>query len=224
MRERKWLEKQAVLRFNDIARYFNSREYARVFLHRMAKAGNIRRVMKGVYSASDDIFAIASNIYYPSYISFLSASSLYGFTQAIPIVVYVATTRKHQHLETMGYGVEFVQMKEVWGYRKERRGNADAFIADVEKLMIDAFIKPEHMGNFHEIELVFANSAKLDVARLKEYILRLGSGRVYRQVGYMLEKQRGMDIEGWMEVDRNYYALNPFQSGRKVNKKWRLRV
>jgi len=219
-----WLESYPVLRFNDAVRHFNSREYARVFLHRMAKAGRVRRITKGVYATTNDIFAIASNIYYPSYISFLSASYLYGFTQTIPIAVYVATTESHKPLEVLGYRIEFVRMREMWGYRKERRGDADAFIADVEKLMIDAFLKPEQMGNFHEIERVFASSTKLDVGRLREYLLRVGSGKVYRQVGFMLERHRRIDIWGWMEVDRNYYSLNPFQPGKRINTKWRLRV
>ncbi|MEM3556071.1 MAG: hypothetical protein QXF56_05110 [Candidatus Micrarchaeia archaeon] len=219
-----WLGRYPVLRFNDAARHFRSREYARVFLHRMAKANKVRRITKGVYATTDDIFAIASNIYYPSYISFLSASYLYGFTEAIPIAVHVATPGRHKPLEVMGYRIEFVQMKEVWGYGKERRGSADVFIANVEKLMIDAFLKPEHMGNFHEIERVFANSGGIDIEKLREYLLRLGSGRVYRQVGFMLEKHKKIDIWGWMEVDRNYYHLNPFHPGKKINTKWRLRI
>ncbi len=224
MNKHEWLKKHPVIRFNDAVRRLGSRAYAKLFLHRMAKAGRIKRITKGIYSTSDDVFAIASNIHYPAYISFISASYLYGVTQAIPIRVYVAAAKKFKSLDTAGYQLEFVQTREVWGYHKEKHGEGEVFIADIEKLMIDAFLKPECMGNFYEIERLFSGLLKPDTEKLKEYLLRLNSQRVYRQIGYMLEKQMGIDISGWMELDRNYYTLNHFKPGKRVDRKWRLRV
>jgi len=90
--------------------------------------------------------------------------------------------------------------------------------------MIDAFLKPECMGNFQEIENVFANAPEPDIEKLRGYLQRLGSERVWRQAGYLLEKHRGIDISGLMEMSRNYYPANPFAKGSGINRKWRLRT
>ena len=219
-----WLKKHPVIHFNEIVRKIGNRNYAKIFVHRLIKAGKLRTIGKGAYSASDNIFAIASNVHFPSYLSFLSASYLYGFTQAIPVRAYVVTEKKHKTAKIMDYEIEFVASRHVWGYHKEKQGEEDIFLADIEKLMIDAFLKPEHMGNFNEMENIFVQSSEPSLEKLKEYMLRLDSGRIYRQVGYMLEKHKGIDIHGWMKFDKNYYSLNPFQRGRKIDKKWRLRV
>jgi predicted transcriptional regulator of viral defense system len=224
MEERKWLKSRPVVHFNEVARRAGSVGYARLLMHRLVRAGKVRQVGRGAYSASSNIFAIASNLHYPSYISFISASYLYGLTQAIPLAVYVATAKKHKETEALGYKLKFVRLGSVWGFRKERQGEEDVFVADLEKLMIDAFLKPECMGNFQEIENVFANAPKPDVGRLKGYLQRLGSERVWRQVGHMLQKHKGIDISGLMRMGRNYYAANPFARGRKMDGEWRLRI
>ncbi len=222
MDERKWLRERPVITLNEIARRTQSPAYARLLAHRLVKAGKLMRVAQSAYSASDNIFAIASNLYYPSYVSFISASYLHGLTQEIPVRVYVATAASHPITEVMGYTLEFVRLGSLWGYHKDKQGEEDVFVADIEKLMIDAFLKPECMGNFQEIENVFSRSPAPDMARLKDYLQKLGSKRVYRQVGYMLEKHKGIDISGLMEIGRNYCNANPFSKGKKTVAKWRL--
>ena len=105
MDERKWLLERPVITLNEIARRAGSPAYARLLAHRLVKAGKLIRVAHGAYSASDNIFAIASNLYYPSYISFISASYLHGFTQEIPITVYAATAARHPGAEAMGHSL-----------------------------------------------------------------------------------------------------------------------
>jgi len=222
MDERKWLRGRPIITINEIARRAGSPGYARLLAHRLVKAGKLIRVAHGAYSSSDNIFAIASNLYYPSYISFISASYLHGFTQEIPVTVYAATAARHPSAEAMGYALEFVQLGSLWGYHKERQGDEDVFVADIEKLMIDAFLKPECMGNFQEIENVFYQSPAPDLKRLKGYLQKLGSGRVYRQVGHMLQKHKGIDISGWMAIGRNYCEANPFSKGKVTVPGWRL--
>lgn len=222
MRNKDWLKKSPVIRLNRIARRVNGKEYAKLLAYRMAKEGTLKRVARGAYTASDDIFSIASNLYYPSYISFLSASYRYGFTETIPRIIYVAAAKRHKPIDFEGYAIEFVPLKSLWGYHKEED---DVFLADVEKLMIDAFLRPEAMGNFEEIERVFENSAKIDVGKLCRYLKRLGSNKIFRQVGYMAEKYGKGDISSLMKIDRNYHNLNPFKKkGGRINEKWRMRI
>ena len=215
-----WMHKHPVIRFVDVVRRFNSREYARLFIHRKVKEGKIKRVMRGIYTASEDMFSIASNIYIPSYISFLSASYYYGLTETIPLKISIATPKSYNQIWFNGYELEFIHMRYMWGFHKE---NNQAFIADLEKLAIDAFLKPNKMGNFIEIENVFNSNIKLDIRKLKGYLKKINSNKLFRRVGYMLEKYRDIDISNIMNIDNNYYTLNPFKHKKKnLDKKWRL--
>ena len=216
------ISKFPTVRFKDIAKRTSSQEYAWTLVHRMVKNGKLKRVAKGVYTASDDAFAIASNIYYPSYISFITASYLYGFTETIPITIYVVTRKPHKKIKIMGYDIEFIRLDSVWGYHKEQKEEHLIFLADVEKLMIDSFLRPEKMGNFTEIENVFKMAEKIDVDKIKEYLKKIDSEMISRKVGYMLERHKGIDISEIVKTDRNYYQLNPFKKSNKIDKKWRL--
>ena len=219
-----WMEGRAVIRFNDVLRRVKSRGYAKVLLHRKVKDGSIIRVKRGVYSASDDVYVIASNLYFPSYLSFLSASYLHGFTETIPVTVYVACAKAHPTLDVLGYRIVFSRTRPMRGYHKEGHDGGELFLADVEKLMVDAFLHPGNMGGFPEIERVFTGAPRPDVGKLKEHLLALGSNKVYRQVGCMLERHAGIDISGLMGVDRNYHDLDPFRRGDGTCRKWRLRT
>ncbi len=222
MKDFEWLHAHPVLSINDAERHFASRAYAKLFLHRQMSNGRLKRVGDGQYSASDDAFSIASNLIPPSYLSFLTASHLYNITQIIPIRLQVACRKKRKKTEFEGYSIDFIPVSMMWGYHKEKRGEDEIFLADFEKLLIDAFDRPKEMGNFEEIEMLFEEERELDVEKLKQYIIRAGSGKIYRQIGYLLEKHRGIDISKTMEIDRNYFQLNPFQKGKKKDKKWRL--
>ncbi len=216
------MEKHPVFSLNDAERHFASREYAKLFIHRQVKSGELKAVGRGLYSTSNDSFAIASNIIFPSYLSFLTASYLYGITQIIPIRLQMASPKKRKSVEFEGYNIEFIPLRDLWGYHKEKMGENEIFVADFEKLLIDAFAKPKEMGNFEEIEKLFDKTQKLDEEKLKQYLIRAGSERIFRQVGYLLQKHRGIDISGTMSIDRNYHTLNPFQKGKEINQKWRL--
>ncbi len=223
MKNEQFLQKP-LIRLNDIARREKSRNYAKLLLYRLARRGRILRLARGVYSASKDPFVIASNMYYPSYVSFLSASFRHGFTETIPSTIWVAAQKKHKPVEFAGYMIEFALMRHVWGYFREGLENEPVFLAEVEKLMIDAFAKPKSMGSFYEIERVFENCNGADIEKLKAYLKRTGSSKIFRQVGYMLEKFKGIDISSLMPIGRNYHALDAFSHSRKINRKWRLFV
>lgn len=224
MKWRDWIGSRTIVRFGEVARRVKSKGYARLLVHRMLKQGILKRLAQGCYSVSNDVFSIASNIYYPGYLSFISASYRYGFTEAIPRTVYVAVPKRRKNIAWEGYDIRFIPLKHIWGYHKEGRDSSTSFIADVEKLMIDAFLYPQAMGNFEEIENVFRKVETVDLERMKEYVKRLDSNRIYRQIGYLLEKYQQISLKGLLPIDKNYYNLNPFQKKRakKINKKWRL--
>lgn len=221
----KKLEAKPVFTIQDVKRIaYCGRDYAKQVLSRLKKRGLIKQVRKNAYTTKDNIFEIASNIAYPSYISFWSASAFLGYTEQILNTVHVATTRRIKPLTFEGYRIKFIQLNDFFGYKKLREGRIEIFIAEDEKLLIDAFLKPKECGNMDEIEKMFENS-KISEENLVNYLKRVNSQAVTKRVGFMLEKIRNIDISAHFRLDNNYIPLNPFtMQGKEANAKWRLRI
>jgi len=209
----------------DIERAANcSNAYARQILRRMGERGLLKRVTRNIYTTQDDIYVVASNISYPSYISFWSASAFLGYTEQVLNVLQIACTRPVRSARFGNSNIEFVPMKHFFGYRKIRADNGEIFIAEDEKLMIDAFLRPEKCGNIDEIEKIFSN-ASFTEKKLVNYLRQIDSQSLIKRVGFMLEKTRGLDISGYFRLDKNYVVLDRV-SGRftETNPKWRVKV
>src|SRR3990167_9419855 len=77
--------KTAVLTLNDISKIINkNKEYSRLYIYRLKKRNIITEIEKNKYTLSDEPYDVASNLIFPSYISFISAYSIYGLTTQIP--------------------------------------------------------------------------------------------------------------------------------------------
>lgn len=217
------LKEKAVVSVQDIQRIGDfSREYAKLVMNRLAKRKLMKKITRNSYTMQKDILVIASNLKVPSYISFWSASSYYGFTEQILNVIYVACARKIKPITFEGYKIKFIKVKELFGYKKSRAGNGELFIVDQEKLLIDCVLHFEEMGNFDEIEKVFQ---KAEISREKsiEYLKKIKNLSLIKRVGYLLEKYKGIDLSKHFKIDRNYVYLNQFSIKYKyINPKWRV--
>lgn len=214
-----------VFRIQDIERTARcDTEYAKQIALRLKKRGLIKQVMRNAYTTKDDPYVVSSNITAPSYVSFWSASRFLGYTDQILNTMQVAVTRRVGELSFDGYRIRFVPMRHFFGYRKVRTDEGDVFIAEEEKLLIDAFLKPAECGNLDEIQGIFEN-AKISEKKLVDYLKRVGSQAVTKRVGYLLEKTRGIDLSGSFSLDRNYVPLDPFSKRwKKREGKWRVLV
>lgn len=219
------LRRKTVFGIPDIERLGNvNRNNAKLILNRLKKKELIRQITKNVYTTKDDIFLIASNIVHPSYISFWSASYYLGFTEQIVNMIQVATTRRVRMINYEGYDIKFVPLKYFFGQRKIRTAEGEIFIVENEKLLIDAFLHPNEMGNFDEILKIFRN-AEISENKIVEYLKRVKVQSVIKRVGYLLEKEKGLDISSYFYIDRNYARLNPFSTeARKIDSKWRVKL
>ena len=115
--------KLAVFRLNDFCRILGkSQAYASVYIHRLKKRNYIDELEKGKYVLKDsNIYAIASGIVAPSYISFLSALSYYRITTQIPKIVTVVTPKSKKRLCFQGYEIEFIKLpaEKIFGISRE---------------------------------------------------------------------------------------------------------
>lgn len=219
------LKNKAVFGIQDIERIADcDRTCAEQTLRRLKKRNCIKHLRRNAYTTKDNIHVIASNIVFPSYISFWSASSYLGYTEQILNTVQLATTRNASPIEFEGNTLRFIQMKHFFGYRKLRTSDGDIFIAEDEKLLIDAFLKPKACGNFDEIRKIYEN-ARIKEDTLTGYLKDIGSQMLIKRVGYLLEKAQGTDLSEHFTLDRNYAVLDPFFRRQKgTDQKWRVRL
>ena len=83
-------------------------EKAYTIVARLKDRGFIKSVERGKYlllgfepeHVLSNPFFIASRIVYPSYVSFWSALNFYGFTEQVPIMLFLASTRKKNRLSS----------------------------------------------------------------------------------------------------------------------------
>ena len=221
----KKLEEKPVFRLHDIQRIeLCSRQYAILVLNRLAKRGLIKRVAENTYTTKHDINVIASNVTYPSYISFWYASYYMGYTEQIVNTVQVATTARRKSINFERYDIKFIPLEYFFGYRKIRTDEGDIFLAENEKLLIDALLRPKECGNFDEIEKMFENS-KISEEKMIDYLKKIGVQTLIKRACFLLEKIKNIDLSREFKLDKNYVILNPFSAKiTKVNSKWRLKL
>lgn len=214
-----------VFRIQDIERIaYVKRSYAKLMLNRLKKRGLIRQVGRNAYTTKEDIFVIASNITYPSYISMWSASSFLGYTEQILNTIQVATTVKMKPINFQGYKIKFIPLKHFFGYKKTITDEGELFIAENEKLLIDALLRPKECGNFDEIMKIFEN-ADVSKEKIAEYLKKTRVQTVIKRAGFLLEKTKGYDISDQFRLDRNYVVLNPFsRKWKSLDSKWRVKI
>ena len=92
----KELEKlsRPVITLSDVLKIIGkNRAYTRVYIHRLVNKNVLFEVEKGKYTISEDPFEIASNLVFPSYISFISAYSIYGLTTQTPLEIQIVSLK-----------------------------------------------------------------------------------------------------------------------------------
>jgi len=195
--------------------------YARLFLSRLARRGEILRVERGKYCLPDaDELEVASNLVYPSYVSFLSALAFHRLTTQIPIQVQVACARQKKPIDFGGVRMEFIKLKKAALFGFRRFGNA--FVAEPEKAVVDGLYLPERLPISEAFYAL--KQEEMDIGKLCEHAERLGSQTVKRRLGFLLEKA-GIRWNVRLKIGKatRYVLLNPFlgKEGRK-NKKWMI--
>lgn len=127
-----------VFSINDVARIIGKpKTYASKLLSHSRKVGRIER---GKYYLRDfdgpDMYEIASQIVFPSYVSMFAAFQYYSITEQDIVRYSVVTIKRHRPVKIGDTVIEFVTFgrDRFFGYKKV--GNL--YIATVEKAIIDS--------------------------------------------------------------------------------------
>ena len=210
MKERNFIEfarSVPVLTTKQVAAQLGNAAYAKLYLHRMAKRGIVKRVARGFYTAHEDPVIYASHLRYPSYISLWYAFQHHGATTQLPRVIEVMARTAGK-----AEGVEIFMSEHLWGYGPARYAGFQIFMADLEKAVIDA------IGRM-PLDDVGAAIAKCDPKKLEGYALRFDAATM-KKVGYVADGV-GVSLEKLHErtfSDRNYVHMGE----RIVKNRWKV--
>ncbi len=199
------------------------KKYLKVYLFRLKRRHRIQEVEKGKYALSLHPFIIASNVIFPTYISFFSAYFYHDLTTQMPNIIQVVSLRSKKVLKGEGYSIQFIKMspQRVFGYTREKFMEKYIFVAEKEKALVDSLYLPQYCP----LEETYAAlSGDLNVDLLITYALRMKSIVLLKRLGYLLELQ-GIDIFTKIKSKLNdrYDYLDPHQhKPGKKSKKWRL--
>ena len=195
---------------------------AHVYALRMVRKGLLFPVENGKYTTSNDPYVVASQIFSVSYISFISALSLYGQVEQVLKDILVVAPTFHREIEFEGVNIRFIKFPRAlfFGFRKIPRGDSYVMLADREKAIVDSLYRTRYT-RFNVLLEALENET--DYAKFVEYVTRCGRESVIRRAGFL------MDFIG-VKHDlkpgtRVFYKLNPaLKESGVLNRKWKLYV
>lgn len=231
MKERDFINKLkdlnlGIITISDASKIINKNmEYTALYMKRLEDRNVIVRVEKGKYALTDtDISVIASNLIYPSYVSFLSGLSFLHETTQIPIITQTVTTVSKKNIEFQKQKIEFIKFnkKRMFGYKKEKMKNGYIFIGEIEKIIIDSLFMPKYCP-LSEIKNPIDNA---DLDKMLSYALKMNSIVTLKRLGYLLDLE-GIDVYNKLKphLNKRYDPLNPLLDSKgEKNKKWMLKI
>lgn len=185
--------------------------YLSVLLHRLQRAGFIRRLKHGTYALATGLpgfpeahpFALGMALVEPSAVSGWAALNHHGLTEQIPRVITLTTPKRivtpamrgavkmaPSTWEVAGQKFEIVTVvpdhffgdEEIW------LNDSRVRMFDRERALLDCFALPRRFGGIAEgLGMLEEHLQQLDLKRLVAHAQRYGKAAVARRVGYALE-------------------------------------
>jgi len=215
-------------------------------LYSLEKKNRVTRIKRNKYVLSEylpeRLFEVSTEALKPSYISFWTALSHYGFTEQGIKSVQLVSTRQVEEFKFNSHKVEITTFNRnrFYGYRKESRIDSNEAaetgftVAEPEKAIIDSLYLPEKAGGLEEVVKCLKNSWEdLNKNRFIKYLLNFNNKSLVSRSGYLIEelglKMKNSGIEK-LEKNRSstYVELQPGKKSKREkeekehNSKWRI--
>lgn len=232
-------EGKTIFSINDLAGKVGSRQKARKLASNAARKGWLGRISKGVYLVMElgagskpvwtaDSFFVASKLASaPNYIGYYNMLNEYGWTEQVPLSVFIATTGKMSGRTINGVKYRFVSItkRKFFGTTTRFiRGNR-VTVSDPEKTIVDGLDHPEYCGGIAEMAKCLLEASKtIDLKKVISYAERLGNSAVFKRLGYLAEAlgiALPIDISGKVAPGYSYLLPRSRKKG-KHNSKWNL--
>jgi predicted transcriptional regulator of viral defense system len=240
-------EGKRIFHFEDALPYWNSAHQTRKALSRLERKGWLRRLERGLYLLipleagpegkwSEDPLVIASQLVPEGAGAYWSALHYWNMIEQIPRTVFVQTVsrRNNPYSEILGVRYRFVTIKKerFFGILSQMANGLPFNITDREKTMLDSIARPELCGGITQIAEALRSVNEVDWEKLNAYLVRFGSGAVYKRLGYLIEHlevdlpNRDQIVKEWLgRLTQGITWLEPggMRDG-PIKTRWRIRV
>jgi predicted transcriptional regulator of viral defense system len=215
-------------------------------LARWTKNGWLSRVRWGLYvpvpleSRTPDVpledpWLIAERLFAPCYIGGWTAAEYWGLTEQIFRTVLVITAQKPRNRAPVIKGTSFllrtVAEKALFGFKPVWRGQVKISVSDPTRTVLDMLNDPKLGGGLRSTADILVNylrSKNKDTRLLLEYGNRLGSGAVFKRLGFLLERfapEEEDTIKACKtKLSKGNSKLDPALPGDRLITRWRLWV
>jgi len=219
--------KLSVFKLRDISLLMNiSKIKSYNLVKALKKKGAIESVKGGLFSIKGtDEFVIGANLNWPSYLSFWSALSYYGFSEQMPKTIFFASTKYHKEIKNFKYIT--LAKHRFFGYI----AIGDIIIAEKEKAIIDSLLFPKYSGGMKEIKKSIEKAlSEINLAKLIDYSIKIKSKVVIKRLGFLLEelkvKKSKIDkLQKSIKKGKGYESLDSIMPRKNnFNKKWMLDI
>lgn len=233
-----------LIRVDEAEAFLHSRPAAAKTLSRLARKGWLQRLERGLYliipleagperAWSENSFVIGSQLVFPGAIAYWSAFRFWNWTEQIPQVTFVQTTKRKKTLRLDGGTYQFVtvQARYFYGIANRSLEGASVLVTDPEKTCIDAAARPDLSGGIQQLaQALKAYQGSLDWNKLDRYLVQWGGGTVAKRLGYLIEAlQIAVPPEmliGWQRlVTKGISLLEPGLDPKgQVVTRWQLQI
>jgi predicted transcriptional regulator of viral defense system len=240
---------QQLFTVQNAVRFWGSMEMAWKKLRHLERKGWIARLERGKYMVipleagperrwTEDAYIVANALVQPAAIAYWSAIRHWNWTEQIPRIVYVQTTKRKSASRRTVFGVlyEFVTVAKpkFFGHTKEWRGGKACLITDKEKTLIDCADDVDRSGSIEELVKAVTEGAKeISWKKLHEYAARFPNGAVKKRLGYLFEtlvpklpEEAANVLHEWQqELTAGISPLLPSGSTKgKISTRWRILI
>lgn len=218
-------------------------------LHSLLEGGWVERLSKGRYSIvpleagpeatwSEDSLVVACHLAEPASVAYWSACHYWNWTEQVPRTVFVQTTQRKLHSTRVVLGVRYrfvcIRSNKLFGLSKRTTDRGTFTITDREKTLVDALDHPELCGGIQLVLEMLPAAEFIDWDKVDDYLQRMGSGAIYKRLGFLVEwlgsrldlPDREVRMGRWLSHLTAGYA--PLESGGSsggpTDTRWRVRI
>lgn len=202
-------------------------------LMNLTRKKRIQRIEKGTYLLvpakagyegywTEEALAVIPHIIDVYYVGFLTAMNYWGMTEQIPIIVFVATTKRKRGMEFGHQKFKFVTLsnRKFFGHVEEKRNDIAFNISNKEKTIVDGLMHPEYCGGITEVVKVMWNAREsVDWKKVLEMAKKVKMSIVLRRLGYLLSIlgiQRNISYAIQKEKFVGYQFLDPLAEKKRI--------
>jgi predicted transcriptional regulator of viral defense system len=191
----------------------------------------LESVQKGKYLLKDRIpgneFMIANSLTSPSYISFWSALSYYGWTEQQPINIQIISINQFKEFQFGAHNVEVTTFASSRFYGYKHISNFS--IATKEKAIVDSLSDFELVGGLQEFSKCLKNGwNELNKNTLINFLIRFKNRSMNSRFGFLIEKLNLKISKSYINrlldnCSAGFVKLEPSGlKSRSYNKKWKI--